>query len=200
VTSFPDVTTAIGTPFHDATAPLTTTGPAALTGLRLSRAVAAEGDAGTAPPKYNGLMTSASAGGTPVAVKGGGVGTTVVVGAAGVFLAILGAEEHPLKARAATNAVASPTERARPAGGREMGNMSLPYGLPPRVQRTRAGCASRRGAQLASGASGVLTVSWILLSGTSSSGERGVPTNVNASSFSAPSVSTTTISPALISP
>ena len=138
VTSVPDVTTAIGTPFHDATAPVTTTGPAALTGLRLSRAVAAEGDAGTAPPKYNGLMTSASADGIPVAVKGAGVGTTVVVGAAGVFLATLGgAEEHPLKARAATKAVASPTERARPAGGREMGNMLLPYGVPTRVQRTR---------------------------------------------------------------
>ena len=144
----PDVTTAIGTPFHDATAAMTTTGPAALTGLRLRRALAAEGDAGTAPPKYNGLMTSASADGTPVTVKGARVGTTVVVGAAGVFLATLGAEEHPLKARAATKAVAMPTERARPAGGREMGNMSLPYGVPTQVQRIRAGRASRRGLSL----------------------------------------------------
>src|SRR5674476_823906 len=51
VTSRPWVATAIGTPFHDATAPLTTTGPAVLTGVRLSRTVPAEGDDGTFPPK-----------------------------------------------------------------------------------------------------------------------------------------------------
>src|SRR5665647_1519565 len=64
VTSLPEVTTAIGTAFDHETAPLTTTGPVALPGLRLRRTWAAEGEDGTEPPKYSGLMTAASAAGS----------------------------------------------------------------------------------------------------------------------------------------
>ena len=51
VTSLPWVTTAIGHTLHDATEPLTTTVPDALTVLRLARALAAVGDNGTLPPR-----------------------------------------------------------------------------------------------------------------------------------------------------
>src|SRR5665647_3825375 len=60
--------------------------------------------------------------------------------------------------------------------------------------------AGRPWSQVASGASGVLIESWMSLRGGSSRGECAAPAKVHASSFSAPSVSTTTISPALSSP
>src|SRR5450759_237731 len=123
VTSLPEVTTAMGTPSHDATAPLTTTGPAALTGLRLSRALAARGDDATVPPKYSGLMTAASAAGIPVAVKGAGVTTAAVVGATIVVVGgtttFLGVDVHPLSARAPARSADIPAKRAGRDEGRK---------------------------------------------------------------------------------
>jgi hypothetical protein len=110
-----------------------------LTGLRLSRTLAAEGDDGTVPPKYIGLMTSASAAGTPVAVKGDGVGTAVVVGAATAFLTTLGADEHPLSAMAPARTEASPTMRAGRDEDRGKGSMVPPYGVTTLLSRTRVG-------------------------------------------------------------
>jgi len=136
VTSLPEVITAIGTPFHDATAPVATTFASALTGLRLRRTLATDGEDATVPPKYRGLMTAARAAGIPVAVKGGGVATALVVGAAGVALATFGDEEQALTARATVKTVAIPTKRGRRDKGGEKGNMSQPYGVPTLLPRT----------------------------------------------------------------
>src|SRR5665647_561256 len=148
VTSLPRLTTAIGTPFHDATEPLTMTGPAALTGLRLSSALAAEGDDGTVPPKYNGLMTAASSAGIPAAVNGAGLAAAVIAGTAG-FVTALGGEEHPLNDRAPTRSVDSPTERTGRDKDSETRGMSPPYVVPtarPHVLLTLppGRCLSRR--------------------------------------------------------
>jgi len=119
----PYVTTAIGTPFHDATAPVTTTGPVAVTGLRLSRTVEAEGDDGTGPPKYSGLITAASSAGIPVAVKGCGVTTAVVVGATAVVVGtattFFGVDVHPLSATAPARSADTPTTTEGRDEGRE---------------------------------------------------------------------------------
>ncbi len=138
VTSLPEVTTAIGTPFHDETAPLTTTNPVAVTGLRLLKTLAADGDEGTEPPKYSGLMTAASAAGMPVAVKGCGV-TTAVVGATvvGTATTFLGVEEHPLSAKAPARRTDIPTETAGRDEGTKTWTMPSPYVLPTLRPRIR---------------------------------------------------------------
>jgi hypothetical protein len=71
---------------------------------------AADGDEGTAPPKYNGLITAASSTGIPVAVKASGAVVFGVVGAAATFL---GVDVHPLNANAPARTVEETTDRAR---------------------------------------------------------------------------------------
>lgn len=143
VTSLPLVTTAIGTPLHDETEPLTTTGSAALTGLRLLRTLAAGEDERTGPPRYSGLITAARAAGMPVAVKVGG-GTTAVVGATvvadGATVTFLGVDEHPLSAKAPTRNAVVPTAAAGRDKDSKKGAMPPPYVLPvwrPRIDLNR---------------------------------------------------------------
>ena len=122
VTSLPEVTTAIGTPLNDATEPLATTVPDALNGLRLARTWTTERDAATAPPKYSGWITAASAAGIPVAVKGCGVTTASVVGATVVVRVstpFLGVDEHPVSARAPARSADIPAKMAGRDEGRK---------------------------------------------------------------------------------
>lgn len=122
VTSLPEVTTAMGTPFHDETEPVATTRRGAFTDTRLPSAFAAEADEATFPPKYSGLITAASEADIPLTVNAGNgavVGATTTAVVAGAATTFLGGDEHPLNATAAARSVESPMEKAQRDEDRE---------------------------------------------------------------------------------